>query len=279
MSEAAAPAAEAPAPVPAAAETQLPPSLLAAAPAAEAGPTRPPDLPDQFWDPKTGVLMEPLVKSWSDLRKTVARGEHKPPASPDAYELAMPEGVELQVAKDDPAWGAFRKAAHAEGLSADLVKRLVAPVMAEIAKAGQGAKQPSPEDQAKQQTEFLQAERAKLGANAEALTSMLGQWVSGAQARGLFTAEEVGEISVLAQTAAGVRALAKLREMAGEKSIPIDPGATPAGAELADYYRLVESPEWQKGDRATRDKAAEMLASLDKRGKLPANPPARFGLR
>lgn len=242
-------------------------------------PQRPAWLAEQFWDAEKGEAnLEALAKSQRDLRAMIARGEHKPPATADAYQVPTVEGVQDPVqllgGKDDPLWKDVRTAAHQAGVSQAQMAALLQPLLGAMAKRGAGAgagdgEQLTAEQQAEQLAEARRAELAKLGPNGDQVVRQTGAWLAGLVTRGSFTADEAKALRSIS-TAAGVRALAKLRELAGGHGIPVD-AMGGGGDEMtqADAKRMM-TEGFRDGDQAKVDKARKVLADLEKRGLLTA---------
>jgi hypothetical protein len=230
---------------------------------------RPDGVPDQFWDAeKKAVRVPELAKSWLDLRRKVSTGEHKPPEKPDAYVVPKIEGVpETFIGADDPVWGATRQAAHKAGVTQAQLEAIMRPVLEHSAKlvAAKGGKPADPKEDAARIKEAEAAEFAKLGPNGKAVVADISGWIKGLESRGGLTAEEAKELRLLG-SATGIRALAKLRALSGEKAIPTDALAEDDMTE-ADARRLLTEGHAQN-DAAKKDKALRALRTLEKRGVL-----------
>ena len=237
---------------------------------ADGRPVRPDFLPEQFWDAEGGKpLLESMAKSWQDMRSKVARGEHKPPETPEGYALPKIEGIPETVGgKDDPLWGAVRTAAHEAGVTQQQLEKLATPYLQHLAETmkTQGIK---PAQTPEQQQAALQAERraelAKLGPDGAAVVRDVGTWLRGLETRGLLSAQEHQALRMVG-TADGVRAMAKLRELAGERPIPVtaldDGTATEADA------RRTLTEGYAKSDEAMIERGRAMLTRLEKAGRL-----------
>lgn len=232
--------------------------------ATTAKPTRPDTIPEQFWDAEKG---EPRVhemgKSWLDMRRKISRGIEAPPEAPDAYTVPKLDGApEGLIGGDgDTLWPEIRKAAHAAGVTQKQLDALAAPFLAQMAQ--QGGETETPEARAAR----VEAEFAKLGPNGKQVVRDVGGWIAGLHSRGVLSD---GEFAALRQvgTAEGVRALAKLRERAGEKPIPTDAIGDDAMAQ-ADAERLMREG-FQKGDQGMVERARRKLQELEKAGRLIA---------
>jgi hypothetical protein len=253
-----------PAPAESAPAPAAPESLFdVAGDAAPPADGRPEWLPEQFWDEKAKApKLEHLAKSWADLRTRIARRGDDPPASADDYRLpeveALPEA--LRPAKDDPVWKAVRENALKAGVTQKQLEAIVAPYLRHLAEqAGAQA------DPAAQRAAY-EAELARLGPTGRQVVAEVGAWLKGLEARGILTAEEAREIRGIS-TAEGVRALAKLRAMAGEKPVPVE-ALDPGAMSYADARRMMREA-LHKGDQSLLDRAVATLRELEARGTLP----------
>lgn len=81
-------------------------------------PVRPDNLDDKFWDDATGLKVGDLV---SHLRELEAK-QADVPAEGEGYDLALPEGFEVpegynvEIAKEDPLWADFQAVAREHGI-------------------------------------------------------------------------------------------------------------------------------------------------------------------
>jgi hypothetical protein len=226
---------------------------------------RPADLPDQFWDPEAKQVRLPsMIKALNDMRARVARpGEEAPPASPDAYALPEVKGLppELVPGDADPVWQAVRQAAHKAGLTQKQLQAVAAPYLAAVAEQSRATADPA------KQAAAYEAEMARLGPQGRQVVRDVGSWVSGLVARGFLAKEEADALSGVS-TAEGVRALAKLRSLAGEKPIPVE-AIDPGGGSYEDAQRMMREAI-EKGDDTLGQKAAKALRDLAARGLIPA---------
>lgn len=237
---------------------------------ADGATVRPDWLPEQFWDQGKGEpKIESLAKSWGDMRTKVARGEHKPPETPDGYALPKIEGIPETVGgADDPLWGAVRTAAHEAGVTQQQLEKLATPYLKHLADTmkAQGVKPAqTPEQQQAALRAELQAELGKLGPDGATVVREVRDWLAGLETRGLISAEEHQALK-MSGTASGVRAMAKLRELAGERPIPVtalDDGT----ATEADARRML-TEGFAKSDEQLVQRGRDMLARLEKAGRL-----------
>lgn len=220
------------------------------------------------------MRLEELIASHYDLRTKIARGERKPPARPEDYRLpdGIPEGL---VTPDDPLWAVLREAAHKAGLPERDLHASAKPYLAKLAEIAGAHCPPIAPDPAAMQA-ALQAEHDKLGPGGPAMVRAVDGWLKGLVAAKVITAEGYEALREIS-TAEGARALAALRERAGEQPLAIEPGTLPglgseaeARALLREGYRLgADTPE--RREKIARGR--EMLERLETAGvRLNAGP-------
>lgn len=254
------------------APTETKPSTEGAAkpPEAKPGAARPDGLADAFWDADKGeVRLAELIKSQADLRRTVSRGEHKPPSSPEEYKLPASDTIPADLIKpDDPLWKATTAAAHARGFSQADLEALATPFLTTLAELTKDARAVTPEQAKAAQEQAMQAEMGKLGQQGPAMIRGVYTWLKGLAAKQVITAEELGALRATA-TADGVRALAKLRELAGERSLGINAGAAPEIGSEEDARALL-AQGFRAGGEATDEGKALLAKGRDMLRRLEA---------
>jgi hypothetical protein len=169
----------------------------AAQPAAAA--ERPDWLPENFWNPERGEPnVQAMAKSYSDLRKMVSQGKHKPPPDGKYAAQGLPEDVAPALTEFASKWG-LPQAAFEElaARTADIAQLNAAPTI----------------DPA--------TEKKLLGPNADAQINGMVNWARGLVNRGVWGPEDFDEFKVMGGTARGLKALMKMRE-AFEGRIPIE---------------------------------------------------------
>lgn len=237
---------------------------------ADGKPQRPEGVPEQFWDADKGeIRTDSVLKSWRDLRAKVSQGVERPPEKPDAYALPKVEGLPegFLGGESDTLWPTIREAAHKAGISQKQLDALASPFLAAVAEQMKGQAPADPVAQEAAEREAAQAELAKLGPNAATFVRDIGGWLKGMAGRGLFTAEEVQALRGVS-TAAGMRALGKLRELTGEQPIPTD--AIQAEAATVQDLQRALTDAYAKGDQAAIDRALRGLEELERKGLLSA---------
>lgn len=225
----------------------------AAAAKANGKPTRPEDVPEQFWDVEKGELKTTaLVKSWKDTRseldKAKKAGSPKALEKAEDYKFNIPNGsdgkpIPLQVEPNDQAVKLAQTAAHAAGISQDQFDKFMGAFI-----TGAAPLMPQPVD--------LEKEKASLGANADAVIAAVHAWGQNLVDTGLWSKDEFQEIIYMGSTAVGIRALNKLREQTGEKPIPLDAVVSDSLPSKEELYSMVNDPKYQN-DPAFRAKVDE----------------------
>lgn len=263
------------APAPAATPPATPPpaeGLLAAAAAtatpppdtdghpATTPPTGAPVKPDwvleQHWDAAKGeIKYDAVAKSYKDTRAELMAlkaegktGKDKPPESADKYTFTAPEGLPAVIAEDDPVMGAFRESAHKAGLSQAQFDAIAGDVLKTMS-----ASLPPPVS--------VEAEKAKLGENAEAVMGTVYNWAKKLVDDGIWSQDEFQEIMIMGSTADGVRALNKVREMSGEARIPVGTKPLDSMPSKEELYAMVGDPKYNT-DPAYRKKVEDLFAEV-----------------
>ncbi len=237
---------------------------------ADGKPQRPEGVPEQFWDPDKGeIRTDSVLKSWRDLRAKVSQGVERPPEKPDAYVLPKVEGLPdgFLGGESDTLWPTIRNAAHKAGISQKQLDALASPFLAAVAEQMKAAGPQDPAAAEAAEREAAQAELAKLGPNAKTFVADIGGWLKGMQGRGLFTPEEVQALRGVS-TAAGMRALGKLRELTGEQPIPTD--AIQGDAATVQDLQRAMTEAYAKGDQTAIDRTRRALEEMERKGLLPA---------
>lgn len=197
---------------------------------------RPAYIPEKFWDKeKSALLEEQAFKSYAGLEKAFKLGKHKVPAD-GKYSLDV---FGDKVPENDPLRSAYVEWAGKYGLSQEAFDELAGKVV-ELGQAGEAKIQAS-----------YKAEKAALGANADAIINSMTDWARGFVRSGVWSVEDFEEFKVMGGTALGMRALMKLRE-SYEGRIPLAETApsadTPSREELDSMIgdpRYVSDPAFR----------------------------------
>jgi hypothetical protein len=191
-------------------------------------------LPDRFWNADDAEAdYENLAKSQQELYKKLRNGKHLIPEGDKDYDVKF---LQDKLSEDDAMLSKFREVAKDRGLTQDDFESIVTMVM----DAAPPAQDPV-EEQFDRETELRQ-----LGPNAEEMINGHVKWAQSLVQRGVWTEDDWSEFQVWGGTAAGIRALTRLRQYYGEKTIPVqavpDGEDTPTGDEL---QQMVASAEYQ----------------------------------
>jgi hypothetical protein len=204
---------------------------------------RPDWLPDRFWDEDKGADYKGLAKSQQELYKKLRNGKHEAPED-GAYDLKF---VGEKIPADDELMTKFKSMASDRGLTQDDFESIVGMVLETMPEAVE-----APEEKFD-----MDAEMAKLGPNAEAITNGVVKWAEGLVRQGAWTGDDFEEFKIMGGNAAGIRALNRLRQYYGEKDIPVnstpDTESMPTESELRE---MVAHPDYNKSS-AYRKKVAD----------------------
>jgi len=216
---------------------------------------RPVGLPEKFWDAtKKAPKTDDIVKAYVDLEKAhgaLKRGKGpagEVPESPEGYfgdKFEVPEGAKnIPVPADDPGLKASAKVFHKYGIPKDVGVGIVKDMLVEM---NNHVAAPIDHD----------AEFESLGKGGPALLDGIYVWAEGRVNSGDFSDDDAGIIADLSETAAGVRFLAKFREMSGEQKIPIDPGTGKRGMSFAQIQEKYKDAV-KAGDYAEQERLDKM---------------------
>jgi hypothetical protein len=233
---------------------------------------RPDYLPEQFWDAEAGQpRVEALAKSYSEMRTAYnkAKNGEAPdlPETPDAYldgfELPreMGEGDDKttlenvkEFGTDDPAMVAAASAAKAAGLTKEQFAQFTSMFLHGIDGHLGSLAEGSAID--------VEAELQKLGGKEKAAPLMVANkaFLDRLSKSGTLNEEEVAWTKQFAATATGVSVLNKLRQMTGEKAIPVN-AATLSGSGAkseGEIQQMMADPRYRQ-DGPVGDEYREMV--------------------
>ena len=190
---------------------------------------KPDDVPSDWWDSDKGTLskdkviaeMEKKDKIAKDLRNIIAKGT-KAPEKADDYKFEPTDAVKaLEIHTDDELMGVVREIAFNQGFSNDQFNNFLNEYFGAMID-GNFIDTPLSEAEAKtKQTEFFNAEKDKLGDNADKIIQSSVDFIQRKVISGVFTERERDlMIGFMDKGAESIRIIDKLRQASGEQSIP-----------------------------------------------------------
>lgn len=228
---------------------------------------KPPQIPAKFLDKDGKPNVDSMAKAYADLEK--AHGELKRTKGPGGGEVPeaagdyFKDGVTVPeeaanfkgLTVDDPGVKSWAETCKEEGIGKDLATRLFTKMLIKM-----DGLAPAPLDP--------EAEFASLGKGGPALVDGLFVWCEGMAQAGDLSENDVAEVERMMQTANGARLLAKFRNMAGEKPIPVDPGSNSRGMsqdQLDEAYKAAV----KKGDYAEQARLDALRDTINPEGNAP----------
>ena len=210
---------------------------------------RPEYFPEKFWNDEDGPDVEGLVKSYREMEKNFSQGKHK---APEEYDISFAE--QSGIPQDDPLMERFSSWAKEHGVSQaafeSLAKDYIDMEMSSL----------------EQYKVDVQAEKEKLGPDADQIIKSTAEWANGLFNKGVFNEEELEAFKQSAGTAAGIRAMQKLRRFYGEAKIPVAQPSDEGVPTVEELYAMVGKPEY-KSDPAFRSKVQKWF-----KVRFPDNP-------
>ena len=199
---------------------------------------RPEWWPEKFWKKEENEAdMESMAKSYSELEKKFRNGDHK---APEDYDTAIFDGLE----QDDKLVSTYIEWAQKYEVTQDAFNELAGSFL-EIAKSSEP---PTPEEAAQQ----LEAEKSKLGPNADNMIKSMATWGGGFVSKGIFSPDDYQEFKIMAGTAEGISVFNKIRS-AYEGKVPVQTTPTPDSHSKEELESMVADPRYQT-DAAFRAK-------------------------
>jgi hypothetical protein len=201
-------------------------------------------LPEKFW--KDGApRVDEALKARSELEKQFKRGDHKTPENYDTSFLAA-----KGVTDDDPLVGSFKSWAKENGVSQAAFQKLAENYI---------------ELQMQQQSQVkinVEAEKQKLGPNADQVISEMVTWGQSMVKRGVWSQDDFDEFKIMGGTARGLNALMKVREFYGDmRRIPTDVASTSDRPSKDELQSMIGDPRY-KSDPAFRRKVEKAFEEM-----------------
>ncbi len=220
-------------------------------------PEMPDGLPESFWDAEAGqVKTDDLIKSYSELNTFKSEYDSRfanRPESPDAYEIRLPEDIELSdeqkaqfdlsELKDNPLMKSVLKIVHDAGGDQSTLDAL----MGEVIKDEMAYQQAATAEVEKHAKE----EKAKLGQNADARIEAINAFLTGN-----LSEEQVEALSAVGTSAAAIEALETLISK-------ISDAAPKGGGEPGGVITQAQLTEMQNDPRYWRDKDPAFIKQVE----------------
>jgi hypothetical protein len=200
---------------------------------------RPDWWPEKFWSKDSNEPeMEKLAGAYAELEKKFRAGGHK---APEQYNTE----VFGNTPTDDPVVKTYMSWAEKYGISQEAFNDLASQVLEFNTNEAERVKM------------SVKAEKEALGPNADAIIKSMATWGNGLVQKGIWGQDDYEEFKIWGGTAAGIKALQKLRATY-EGRVPIEavkPEGMPSKDELFD---MVAKPEYRT-DPAYRKKVEKMF--------------------
>jgi hypothetical protein len=203
--------------------------------ASEEADTRPEWLPEKFNQP------EDLANAYAELQKKFSQGKHK---APDEYDDSVFK--EAGIPEDDELYATYKDWAKENGVSQSAFEELASKF---ISMAG---------NEAEAAEVSYKEEYEKLGKNADVVIKSMTDWASGLVRKGVWSADDFEEFRIMGGTAQGMKALQKVRNYYGDKTIPVDVGPAAGAPSKDELMSMVGKPEYQS-DPAYRAKVEKLF--------------------
>jgi hypothetical protein len=202
---------------------------------------RPDFWPEKFWVKDSNEPdLEGIAKSYTELEKQFRSGKHKPPED-GKYSLDGLDGL----SEDDPVLQAYTGWASKYGLSQQAFTELASQI---VEMGG---------NQAQQAQQTFKQELEALGPNANAIIKNMATWGQGLVQKGIWGKEDLSEFQIWGGTAAGIKALMKLRETY-EGRVPVQAAPSQESHSREELEAMVANPEY-KTNPAYRAKVEKMF--------------------
>ena len=174
---------------------------------------------DKFWDDEKGAIrMEEMHKSFKELEKKFHAGDHKAPEKAEDYKLEMNDDqkkilfgkpdVDAEAIAKDPGIKALTEWGVKNKVSQSAINELLGEYVGFV------------EPQIEKEMIDLDAEKAALGKNADAVIKNQMDFFGHLYKSGHINDKHLEELRILGETAAGIQAIQKIREYYGEQPIP-----------------------------------------------------------
>ena len=184
---------------------------------------------EQHWSNEEGPDVEGMAKQLLELRKKMSQGKHKAPNDGN-YDMSAVDGIP----DDDPLLKDFTDFARENGFTQDQFDQITG-----MFRQHAGEMFETMELNAQQEMD-------KLGKNGDKIIKAVSQYISKLSSSGVLNEDETNALIDAANNADVVRAINKLREANGERSIPSTDIQESGSTNLAGLQALLNDPRYGK---------------------------------
>ena len=224
----------------------------------DGSPKRPDDVPEKFWDPKTGAVnYKAWAKSTKDTRTELEtlKQSKGAPAKVEDYKFEVPETLKEAVKDSDPVVKLFPDLAFNAGLSQEQFSEISGKFLEEAQKHVPPAIS-------------FEHEKKKLGEHADLIMTTVLNWGEKLVKEGVWSPTDFQEITIMGSTAEGILALNKLRtHYTGEPPIPTTGSSASGLPSKQELYAKVADPRYQTDNGFREQTEKEFIAVF---GDAPA---------
>lgn len=229
--------------------------------------SRPENVPEKFWDAKTGQLRhEAMIKAYNDLETKLRNGGKIDPddevpeqATVEAYfgeSIELDESVDrLGLEMDDPGLKVAADVFARHGIG----KKTAAAIVKDMFK-GMNEFAPAPIDP--------EQELKALGPNGKAVIDGTYAWLNKLDREGKLNDDDADVLIGMMATANGVKTLNKLRGMTGEMPIPTGHHVPASGGMSPEEWTIAYQEAIAKGDEKRQEELDKISAGVF--GNAPA---------
>lgn len=239
---------------------------------------KPEDLPDELWDEENGTIKtNELYNSWKKaedrvkgLRTKLARGEGNPPKSVEEYKLEFSdednEVLSSVITEGDPLLEKLKEVCFNNKISnigyQSIVKDMGLFLSEKASDVAEGKHLTE-----EQREELTRQEYKKIGDNAPAVIRAVTEWGRGLNAQGVLSEDDIKTLTKFGATGDGVRVLNIIRQLTGDKEIPMQAQVGDGLPSDAEIYNMIGSKKYQDGDAAYIAKVDALLQKRVEAGR------------
>lgn len=233
---------------------------------------RPKDVPEEYWDDKSGSykgdqLLNALKAEQQKalgLRQKLSRGHQNAPSEANAYQLQV-DDQDIQINEDDDGIQLFRNIAFKNNLSQEQFNGVVSEFFNAYKEGNLESndnEDDDPEFAEEQAIAYMETERNKLGENANQILTNINAFGRQLYKQGVLSKDDLETFKNIGVSAENIRLLDKLRTAAGYISdIPIDVQPLSNLPSKEEIDQIVASPEYQT-DRVLQKKVSDYFVKV-----------------